>query len=66
MKKNLKKLRKNFNFKYALLFLAIATFGIYHGYFKLPIPISQYASTIVVTVAAFLVGGFAFYKDQWS
>lgn len=60
MNKNLgrlaKRLVKNFNLKYALPLLIIAVFWV----------LREHVWDIVGVMSTFLIGGFVFYKDQWS
>lgn len=70
MNKKLERLIRNFNLKYAFLFLAIAV-----GYLSLnyigyddprPIPMAQHILTVSLLALCFLIGGFLFSKDMFN
>ncbi len=69
MNKRLERVKRNFNFKWAFVFvvLGLALF-FYLSLFVyndlLPITTRQCVSTIIVVVVSFFVGGFTFYRDM--
>jgi len=75
MKKNLKKLKDNFNRKYAYSLTAIAVVGVIYSYFVAysdpqPMFISQHIWRVAIGVAiiagCFFGGGSFFSRDMWS